>query len=496
MPDRRPPNILLITTDQQRYDTLGITGNPVVRTPNLDALARRGTLFRRGYIQNPVCVPSRACIETGRYVHQHGVEYMRNEVGETPGLPPWETTVMDRLRDAGYHTAAFGKIHMLPPRGFDEMDLTMGKGARWTVSSGSPLGPSQLGPNYASWLEKRRPGGYEEIYAQRRLPEYREQATAQVNVLAADECVDYWIAENTWNYLDREHDQPFFLWCGFCGPHGPFDPPEPYASMYPQDEIPLPALLKKRQSGVASDNRESRFDLPGGEDLMRKIIAYYWGMVSYVDDLIGRIADVMTKRGLWEDTLVIFTTDHGEMLGDFGRMGKGTMIESVIRVPYIMVPPAAAGGRAVDDLVEHVDIVPTIMDYAGLPAAEELLGQSLRPYLEEGTVARGRREAVLCEYTANDRQHRSKCLRSDRYKYVFHSDAPAEFYDLDDDPDELVNVADEPRYALEVRRHAEMLLGRLTDGILSGWNTTGSASAEHDVDHFGRSKISTQQEDA
>src|ERR671933_480613 len=152
------PNVLFITTDEQRYDTLGILGNPQVRTPHLDALARRGTVFTRGYIQNPVCIPSRACLMTGRYVHQHGVEYMEPVIGTTPGLPPWETTIQERLRAAGYTTAAFGKIHQLPPRGWDETALTMGKGARWTVAEGSPLGPSQLGPVYAEWLERKRPG--------------------------------------------------------------------------------------------------------------------------------------------------------------------------------------------------------------------------------------------------------------------------------------------------------------------------------------------------
>ena len=123
----RRPNILLVTTDQQRYDTLGVTGNPHVRTPHLDQLAARGTLFRHGYIQNPVCMPSRACMQTGRYAHQHGMEHMESVIGTTPGLPPWETTFMERLQDSGYATAAFGKIHMLPPKGYDETALTMGE---------------------------------------------------------------------------------------------------------------------------------------------------------------------------------------------------------------------------------------------------------------------------------------------------------------------------------------------------------------------------------
>lgn len=179
---RQQPNILLITTDQQRYDALGST-NQLVQTPNLDRLAALGTVFGRGYIQNPVCIPSRACIQTGRYVHQHGVDHMEDVIGNTPGLPPWETTIMERLQQAGYVTAAFGKVHMLPPKGFDELGLTMGKGARWVVSEGSPLGPSQLGPVYAAWLERKHPGAYEALYAQRRQAEYQEQGTAIVVVV-------------------------------------------------------------------------------------------------------------------------------------------------------------------------------------------------------------------------------------------------------------------------------------------------------------------------
>jgi arylsulfatase len=491
MSAQRQPNILLVTTDQQRYDTLGVTGNPHVRTPNLDRLAARGTLFRHGYIQNPVCIPSRACIQTGRYVHQHGVEYMANEIGTTPGLPPWETTFMERLQTAGYATAAFGKIHMMPPKGFDETRLTMGKGARWTVSAGSPLGPSQLGPIYAEWLERKRPGAYESIYEQRRRPEYREQATAIVNTLAADEYVDYWIGENTWNYLERDHDRPFFVWCGFCGPHGPFDPPEPYASMYDPDSIPIPALLRARQQNVPGNDRPTRFDREDGERLIRKIIAYYWGMMTFIDDMMGRIMRTMTERGLWENTLVLYTTDHGEMLGDFGKLGKGNFTEPVIRAPYVLVPPSSQEGtskRTYDGLVEHIDLAPTILDYAGIAQPAELPGHSLRPVLESAHPDQIRgKDAVLCEYVSNDRSQRHWCLRTGRYKYVFSgADQPVEFYDLEKDPEELVNVADDPQYRGDVMRHAELLLDRLMWTAEHPWRTTLAEQTPWAYDSFGR----------
>jgi arylsulfatase A-like enzyme len=491
--------VLLIQTDQQRYDTLGVTGNRYVKTPNLDALASRGTLFRHGYIQNPVCIPSRACIQTGRYTHQHGVEYMENVIATSPGLPPWETTFMERLQQAGYTTAAFGKMHMLPPKGLDEMRLTMGKGARWTVSAGSPLGPSQLGPVYAEWLEQKRPGAYEEIYAQRRQPEYREQANAVVNVLAADEYVDYWIGENTWQYLDRERAgdaQPFFAWCSFCGPHGPWDPPEPYASMYPIDDMPVPELLRARQQNVAGEEgRKGRFDREDGERLIRKITAYYWAMMTFIDDMVGRIMEVMTRRGLWENTLVLYTTDHGEMLGDFGRTGKGNFTEQVIRAPYFLVPPGSKSGasapRYVDSLVEHIDLAPTILDYAGVEQPAELPGMSLRPVIEDasGDLRPKTKDTVLCEYVTNNRSRRSKCLRTERYKYVFNGaddPTPVEFYDLQEDPRELVNVAGDPAYRAEVQRHAELLLDKLGHSEQTAWNWGPYKEARIEVDGFGR----------
>src|SRR5699024_9431681 len=137
MPDTDKPNIILITTDQQRYDTLSCNGAQVVRTPALDALASDGTNFERCYINNPVCVPSRACIQTGRLPHQHGVRYMESEIEKTPGLPGWEHTFMEQLQSVGYDTGAVGKIHMKPPKGFNHTKLTNGKGARWTVPYGS-----------------------------------------------------------------------------------------------------------------------------------------------------------------------------------------------------------------------------------------------------------------------------------------------------------------------------------------------------------------------
>ncbi|RCS60072.1 sulfatase family protein [Microbacterium sp. JB110] len=487
--EARTPNIVLITTDQQRYDTLGATGNPHVRTPAMDALAERGTVFDHAYIQNPVCMPSRACIHTGRYVHQHGVEYMRSDIDQTPGLPPGEVTAAERLKEAGYCTAAFGKIHLMPPRGFDELRLTQGKGARWTTSTGSPYGPAQLGPIYEEWLEERNPGAYEQIYEARRTPEYEEHDTAVPSTIPAEQYVDSWIGENAADYIARDHESPFFAVVGFCGPHTPFDPPEPYASEYDRDAMPVPELFDAESPSALVHGRRPQFDGPGRAENIRRVIAYYWGMMSLIDDMVAKIVAAAEERDDGRDTIIVMTTDHGEMLGDFGGLGKGNFTEGVIRVPLVVasISGTQSSSQRVDDLVEHVDLVPTILDWAGIPHPAELPGRSLRAYLEAERAAPQPRDSILCEFTTNARDARSRCLRTDRYKYVFHDgERPAEFYDLHDDPAETENLAGDPAYADLVQEHATLLLERLSGTVLSAWNTTPAARHPESIDDYGR----------
>jgi arylsulfatase A-like enzyme len=460
MPERDPPNIVLITTDQQRYDTLGATGDDWIRTPTLDALAERGTLFERAYVQNPVCIPSRACLQTGRYTHQHGVEHMETEIDETPGLPEWERTFVERLQEAGYRTGATGKLHMMPPKGFHYERLSNGKGARWRTYEGSDLGQGPLGKTYAAWLERRHPGGYEAIYEQRRGDAFEEYGTAVTNVLPAEEYVDYWVADEAVEFLHDPHSDPFFLWCGFMSPHDPVDPPEPYDSMYAREEVGMP---ERRQDADDPASPKGQAEPWWGDDpeKIERWRAHYFGLVSFVDDMVERIVETLRERDLLEETLIVFTSDHGEMAGDYNLMAKGNFYEEVIRVPTIVVPPGGSGVDRFDGLVEVADLAPTILDYAGVPRPDVMPTRSLRPVLEGERD--DHRESVLCEYATNDRSRKSKCVRTERYKYVFHAgDADPEFYDLREDPDELVDRHDDPAYREELSRHRELLLDRLT----------------------------------
>jgi len=447
MSNSSKPNVLLITTDQQRYDSLGVNGCEIASTPNIDGLAQCGVVFRHAFAQNSVCVPSRACIQTGRYTHQHGVTYMETVVDDTPGLPEWEKTFMEHLQDNGYHTAAFGKMHMYPPKGFDTMKLTGGKGARWTQSTGLPIGPGPLGPEYAKWLEDRHPGGYEAIYEQRRRSEYKKYRTAIENVLPLEEYVDWWIAENTIDYLKSRTDgEPFFIWCGFCSPHGPYDPPKPYSEVYPFDEMPLPL-------GYDEPPRNTRIE----ETIMKRIKSYYYGLVTLVDDMVGRIVKAMQDTGLFDNTLIIYTTDHGDMLGDWGKFGKGNFLDTIIRVPLIIKPPRnLSSQKDVDGLVELIDIAPTIFDYLGMEIPETVQGISLRPSIEGEFAGK---KAVLSEYTSNDQKRKGTCLRTDRYKYCFwHDSSESALFDLQKDRFERNNVIDNPDY--------HDVLDEMRDGLL------------------------------
>lgn len=458
------PNIIVITTDQQRYETLGVTGNSVVRTTHLDRLAREGVLFTRAYCQNTVCIPSRACLHTGRYIHQHGVQYMESEIDTTPPLPPWEKTFMEHLQDTGYCTGAYGKIHMVQTKGYDETALTGGKGARWTQIEGQPIGPAPLGQKYAEWLEKKHPGGYEEIYRQRRKPEYRSDQTAMVNVLPEEEYVEYWIAEEAKNFLRRRKgsSQPFFLWVGFCGPHPPFDPPKRYAEMYPPEDMPLPKTFSPKHC----ENPEQEIKT------LRKVIAYYYAMMTCIDDRVGSIIDELKQNGQRENTIIVFTSDHGEMLGDKNRFGKCCFYEPVIRIPTIINHPAITNPFCFDGLVETFSLAPTVLDFAGVKRPVEMAAESLVPILFEREKGR---ESILCEYVTNDRQQYAMCVRTEQYKLSCSWNKSGEhiyeLYDLNVDPLEEKNMYDDPAYTNQRGELKNLLLNRIAETITPAYSS-------------------------
>lgn len=490
-------NVLLITTDQQRADSIGAYGNRVCQTPNLDTLAAAGTRFSAARTQNPYCQPSRATILTGEYPSTHGV----TSNGIDLPVDAVTRSLATRFGDAGHRTAFFGKAHfastfpVLPTGALESVDGSAAMAEDWTgpyagfdhaelILFGhmlriAPLmgqwnwcfGPPPFGLHYARYLFR---DGHDKGVERLRLmqPEAAgrtwDHTQTWANQLPEEDHPTTWVAERAIDWLHRV-DGPFFAWVSFTDPHHPMDPPAPWAKMYaPADvaevlwephpeEFDTKPAIQRRWSQGPGRNTPLSWANPGGATLTREelatMVAGYYGMVSQLDAAIGRVLAVLDERGLREDTLVIATTDHGEFLGDHQLMFKGPIhYESLVRVPLIVRGPGFAAGAVVEEPVGTIDIAPTALGAAGLVIPATVEG---RPLLD------GPREFALVE---NDHQMvatiRLRTIATKRYKLNRYLDTGAgELYDLGDDPLELVNRWDDPGFA-SVR---DDLLGLLSD---------------------------------
>jgi arylsulfatase A-like enzyme len=478
-------NILLITTDQQRADSIGAYGNPVCQTPVLDGLAAQGVRFDGARTQNPYCQPSRATILTGTYPSTHGV--VSNGVDLDPATE--KESLATLLGGAGYNTALFGKAHFAstyptlptgklesvegsasvpddwygPYFGFDHCEMILfGHMMRVAPLMGQwswCFGPPPMGLHYARYLFR---DGYDKGTERLRL--MQPEAVGRVwdhiqtwkNGVAEEDHPTTWVADRAVDWLSKV-DGPFFAWVSFTDPHHPMDPPHPWADMYtasdvvevlpevhPEEFDTKPPLHRAWTQGARG--RELEWANPGGATLtseeLATMVAGYYGMVSQLDANIGRVLDVLERRGLADDTLVIATTDHGELLGDHQMIFKGPLhYEGLLRVPLIVRGPGFTGGAVVDDPVGTIDLAPTALRAAGLDVPDTIEG---RPLLD------GPREHVLTE---NDHQMLFRLplrtLTTQRYKVTRYEEQPGvgELYDLQEDPGEVVNRWDDPAYA-------------------------------------------------
>jgi arylsulfatase len=448
------PNVLLICTDQQRYDSLGCYGNIHAQTPNVDQLAREGIVFGQCYTPSPVCAPARASLLTGRYPHAHGL--WANGVC----LPEDERLFTRDLADAGYDTGMVGKMHLAAcfqgrtePRHDDGLRLY-----DWAhdPSHGSPENA------YHRWLAERHP----ELYARAIAQGTGRQGHREVlwDTMPTEAHYSRFVGDRTIEFLREERDGPFFMWANFFDPHHPFVAPQEYLDRFDPDALPAPigpeTLPTKppiyRDASAKSYAGHARGFVEHTPEEIRAIVHAYYAMVALIDDEVGRILGALDELGRREDTLVIFTSDHGEMLGDQGMLLKGPMMfDAAVRVPLVARWPGwIPAGRRSDELVQWHDLGATILNAAGLPPMPRGQALDLLP-LARGDEDAPRRGWALCEYRDSGHPYDppvlTTMLRRGSWKLVVHHGSPAttrartgELYDLAADPQERANLWDDP----------------------------------------------------
>lgn len=455
-----PPNILLITTDQHNAEIIGCAGNEVVRTPNIDRLADEGVVFDSAFTPHPICTPARTSIFTGQYAGHHGVPYNINIRPDTPpppehrGLSSRATAFPQVLAASGYTTSFFGKLHAKHRGkanfGLQHVKLAEGKGQ--FIEHGAPP------DDYRQYLAAK--GYRDDAWRTWELPGYAKNGHVTCP-LPEEDYIDTWTATAALEHL-RQVEPPFFSWVSFSGPHTPWDPPEPYATMYQPADIPMPArrdgeLQEKHPEWVSRLAKtipaipwtSNDPDAAGGirvaygrfsDHQVRGMLAAYYGQVSLIDAQVGRLLALLDERGLRDDTLIVFTADHGDYLGNNWAFFKyGAPYDSLARVPMVISWPgeAAAGARR-PELVSLIDIAPTLMDAAGTLMADAPDGGSLIPLLEDEQIEW--REELLVETGG------VKGLITPEWRYIRWEDGFEELYDRTRDPHDRRNLVRRPEH--------------------------------------------------
>lgn len=425
----RRSNVLLITDDQHNASKLGCYGDPLVKTPNLDRLAARGTRFTQAYSNNMVCAPSRVSMVTGQYVHSHG--YYANS-GPHPGRPIWVTSY---LRQHGYQTAMIGKAHYGWPKIVQEFDY-------FRLCDRIDLPPDDPLKNdfYRMLVEHGLQDKSDEVLAT------RVGVNSPVrSLLPAESTVEAWTADATIEFLRaRDRNKPFFAFMSFQRPHAPITPPAPCDTMYKPSDVQLPPSVNDTFEGkpaeqLAMAKRSTYPYHPGDPAKLQAIIAMYYGLISLMDHNVGRVLAELEAQNLTQDTLIIFTADHGEFCGEHGLFHKNFgMYDSIHHIPFIAAGPGFEAGQARDEIVQQIDIFPTACEFAGLPIPESVQGMSVLPLCRRGQAGWSRTAAFA---EAEDR----KCIRTSRYRMVFDPIGNAnELYDHTTDPWELHNLYNRP----------------------------------------------------
>ena len=449
MPSPPRPNILFVMTDDQTIQEMSCYGSDILQTPNMDRIAYGGTRFAGCFATNALCAPSRATVLTGCFSHIHGIRGNSEQVDAIEELNPNVPTFPELLREAGYRTAIVGKYHIRQdPRGFDYRAIHPGQGAY-----------------------------FDPIYIENGT---RIQKYGYSSDITTDLALEYLRS------IDRS--QPFCLVYQFKAPHRPFSPAPRHADMFTDIEIPEPETFNDDYATrhIANLAEDMQFDISLARDyedlppelnregrkrwIYQRFIKDRYRTIYGVDENLGRVLDYLDENGLAENTLILYTSDHGYFLGDHGWYDKRFMYEPSIRIPLVTrYPVLGITGHVSDAMVMNIDIAPTILDFAGVPIPDVMQGRSLRPLMEGQPVAdwrtsiyyayyenswalHGKGEEAMAEpyrYFTPHRVGPHRGVRTQRYKLIeYYSEGDyQELFDLQEDPHELNNVNYDPSYA-------------------------------------------------
>ena len=434
------PNVLLLYTDQQRFDTISYRQELAIQTPNLDALAADGAYMEQHFVNNPVCSPSRMSMLTGRYCSSVGVG--TNGIG----LPRDMVPLNQLLKPYGYHTAQIGKLHFDPHAKRDHRDPTGDYGFDTFILSDEP---GCYDDAYTKWVEMMDPEELPKIRTslppaayRYNKPEYSSVPRETHEPYLFEGKREYthqgFVASETINYIkSRDGRTPFFAIAGFYAPHPPINPCPESVEKVDFSKIAPPVL------GEGESFTDRVKDVT--PETWVKTRAYYLALVTELDDLVGEIVKTLKEQGLYDDTLIIFTSDHGEFLGDHGRIQKGMPgHDCVIHVPLIIkYSREIPKGRVVEALTEGVDLVPTILDFCGIQIPRYVQGKSMRPLLRGATDEH--KDSILVEFF-DPYGLRQTTIRTKTHKYYINNRGEEILYDLTDDPGEHINCVGEEKY--------------------------------------------------
>ena len=513
--DRTRPNFVLFITDQQRADFLGCYGHPVLRTPHIDSIAARGTAFDRFHVASPVCMPNRASLMTGRMPSVHGVR--------SNGIPLSinAVTFVDLLREAGYRTALVGKSHLQnftswpplikrpePRAGYHEPPAALAQALRhdlgsanyeqetpehWNAKDARVRTPfygfdhvtlvrahgDAVGGDYDRWLGERDPKAKSLLGPKNSLPHDYTLPQAYRTAIPAELYATAFLADRAEAYLrDANRDAPFFLVVSFPDPHHPFNPPGKYWDMYKPEQFAVPeaflrndwtpptlvqAIIAERESGKANLQGMNTIAVLARE--AQEARALTAGMIACIDDAIGRVLRALDASGRRDRTVVMFTSDHGDHLGDHRLLLKGAeQYQSIVRVPFIWSDPEATNyPKRSDALASTIDISATVLERAKIEPTSGMQARSLLPTLNGGGAVR---DCVFIQYDhqlpspgSDGVPPRVHSLIDGRYRLsVFHGTGWGELYDLANDPGEFENLWDDPAHAATRARMVERLL--------------------------------------